>query len=125
MDKQQVATLIVGEKYHSIDNLRYNQKVGIMFSKEKFEKFLDIKDQLVEEQFLPMKPLPLKTFNSKHCFYVNGSYLLQTKEEYRRILVSDYELNQSWLFARNIEDIMTSRLFSEVEGSLNIENIFS
>lgn len=123
MDKQQVANLIVGEKYHPINDLRYNQKVGIMFSKNEFEQFLATKDELVDEHFEPMKPLPLKTFNSKHCFYVNGLYLLQTQNEYRRLLVSDYELNQSWLFDRNLEDMLISRLFSEVEGTLNIENI--
>ncbi len=123
MDKQQVANLIVSEKYYPINDLRYNQKVGIMFSKNEFEQFLATKDELVDEHFEPMKSLPLKTFNSKHCFYVNGLYLLQTQNEYRRLLVSDYELNQSWLFDRNLEDMLISRLFSEVEGTLNIENI--
>lgn len=123
MDKQQVANLIVDEKYYPINDLRYNQKVGIMFSKNEFEKFLATKDELVDEHFEPMKSLPLKTFNSKHCFYVNGLYLSQTQIEYRRILVSDYELNQSWLFDRNLDDVLISRLFSEVEGTLNIENV--
>lgn len=123
MDKQQVANLIVSEKYYSINDLRYNQKVGIMFSKNEYEQFLTTKDELIDEHYEPMKSLSLKTFNSKHCFYVNGLYLLQTQNEYRRLLVSDYELNQSWLFDRNLVDMLISRLFSEVEGTLNIENI--
>ena len=123
MDKKQVVNLIAGEKYYSINDLRYNQKVGIMFSKDRFEQFLETKDQLIAENVKIMKRLPLKTFNSKYCFYVDGLYLLQTQNEYRRILVSDYELNQSWLFDRNLEDMLISRLYSEVEGTLNIENI--
>lgn len=81
MDKQQVANLIVGEKYHSISDLRYNQKVGIMFSKKEFEQFLTIKDALVDEHFEPMKSLALKTFNSEHLFYVKSSYLTQSQKE--------------------------------------------
>ena len=123
MDKTKVLDLILGEKYHSINDLRYNRKVGILFSKDQFDDFLTVKDELVEERFKHIKSLPLKTFNSKHCFYVNGLYLLQTQNEYCRILVSDYELNQSWLVDRNLEDMLISRLFSEVEGTLNIENI--
>ena len=123
MDKKQVAELIVGEKYHPINDLRYNQKIGILFSKDEFENFLTFKDELIDEHFESMKPLPLKTFNSRHCFYANGSYLSQTKDEYKRILVSDYELTQNWLFDRNLEDMLISRLFFEVEGTLNIENI--
>ena len=123
MEKIEALDLILGEKYHSIDDLRYNRKVGILFSKEQFDNFLKVKDELVEEKFKHVKSLPLKTFNSKHCFYVNGLYLLQTQNEYCRILVSDYELNQSWLVDRNLEDMLISRLFSEVEGTLDIENI--
>lgn len=123
MDKQNAVKLIVGNKYHSINDLRYNQKVGVMLSKDEFNQFLSIKDQLIDEGFESINALPLKTFNSKHCFYVNALYLLETQNEYLRLFVSDYELNQISLFDRNIEDILTSRLFSEIEGTLNIENI--
>ena len=123
MDKQQAVTLITGEKYHSIDDLRYNQKVGIMLSKDDFAHLLAFKDELAEEGFASMMALPLKAFNSKHCFYVNGRYLLQAQNEYLRFFSSDYELNQASLFNRNMEDILTSRLFSEVEGTLRIENV--
>ncbi len=123
MDKEQAIKLIMDKNYYSIDNLRYNKKIGIMLSKDQFNEFLDIKDRLVEEKYAHIKNLPLKTFNSKHCFYVEGLYLLQTLNEYCRILLSDYELNQSWLFVRNVEDMFTSRLFSEIEGTLNVENV--
>ena len=123
MDKQNAVKLIVGNKYHSINDLRYNQKVGVMLSKDEFNQFLSIKDQLIDEGFEYINALPLKTFNSKYCFYVNALYLLETQNEYLRLFVSDYELNQISLFDRNIEDILTSRLFSEIEGTLNIENI--
>ncbi len=123
MNKQQAIDLIVGEKYHTINDLRYNQKIGIMLSKGEFDEFLSIKDQLVKEKFEFIKSLPLKTFNSSHCFYVKALYLLQAQNEYFRMLSSDYELNQTSLFDRNIQDMLTSRLFSEIEGTLNIENI--
>ena len=123
MNKEYALSLITKNKYLTIDDLRYNQKMGIMLSKEEFAEFLALKDQLVGEQLDIMRSLPLKTFNSKHCFYVNGAYLLSALNEYMRILVADYEMNQSWLFSRNAEDMAFSRLFSEIEGSLNIENV--
>lgn len=123
MNQQRAAELIIGEKYYSINDLRYNQKVGIMLSKDEFEDFLKAKDELIDGGYECIKTIPLKTFNSKHCFYVEALYLLRTHHEYLRLLLSDYELNQSSLFDRNVEDMFTSRLFSEVEGTLNIENI--
>ena len=123
MEKDYVSNLIIGDKYYSVTDLRYNQKVGLMLSKEQFCQFLDIKDQLAEEGAARTIKLPLRAFNSKHIFSVNGLYLLQTLNEYLRILSSDYDLNQSLIFDRNIKNIMESRLFSEIEGTLNIENI--
>ena len=90
MNKQQAIDLIVGEKYHTINDLRYNQKIGIMLSKGEFDEFLSIKNQLVKEKFEFIKSLPLKTFNSSYCFYTKALYLLQTQNEYFRILSSDY-----------------------------------
>lgn len=123
MNKEYAKSLISSNKYYSIDDLRYNQKVGIMLSKEEFAEFLLLKDQLVEEHFPAMRALPLKTFNSKHCFFVNGKYILSAIEEYLRLLVDDYEAKKSYLFSRNAEDVAVSRLFSEIEGSLDIENV--
>ncbi|MBE6587780.1 MAG: Fic family protein [Ruminococcaceae bacterium] len=123
MEKTEVGKLIFGDKYYSVTDLRYNQKIGIMLSRDQFYDFLNTKDQMIDEHHEYMEKLPLKSFNSKNIFYVNGLYLMNSHNEYLRILISDYELNQSFLFTRNSEDILTSRLFSEVEGTLQIENV--
>ena len=123
MNQQQAAQLIIGENYYSINDLRYNQKIGFLLSKNEFEEFLAAKDALIAGGYECIKTLPLKTFNSKYCFYVKALYLLQTHREYLRLLISDLELNQASLFNRNVEDMITSRLYSEIEGTLNIENI--
>lgn len=123
MDKQKVLEIILNSKYYTIEDLRYNQKIGIKFSKEQFQDFLVAKDDLIDEEFKFIKKLPLKTFNSKHCFFVNGQYLLFAFSEYLNMFLSDFDLNQSSLFDRNTKEMLISRLFSEVEGSLNIENI--
>lgn len=123
MKKEEALKIILNDEYYGIEDLRYNKKVGIMLSKDEFSEFLSIKDSLIDEKDKSIRKLPLKTFNSKHCFFVEGRYLLSVQREYLTLLISDYEFNQSLLFSRNIEDMLISRLFSEVEGSLNIENV--
>lgn len=123
MEKEYVKSIISGDKYYSIDDLRYNRNVGIMFSREQLEDFLLTKNQLIEDNCGIIRPLPLKTFNSKHIFYVNGDYLSKSHEEYLRLISSDYALNNSWINCRNSEDIPVSKLYSEVEGTLRIENV--
>ena len=110
MDKKYALDLILGNEYYAIDDLRYNRKVGIMLSKDAFSELLAIKDEMVEEHAEWMKELPLKTFNSKHCFYVNGPYLLSLRRDYMRLLISDYQMKDSYLFNRNAEDMTISRL---------------
>ena len=123
MDKNYALDLITRNNYLAIDDLRYNQKMGVMLSKEEFENFLIQKDNFIKENCDIMCQLPLKTFNSQYCFFVNGPYILSAISEYLRILVADYQAKQTWFFSRNIGDMTISRLFSEIEGSLNIENI--
>ena len=135
MDSLIVLKMIMDKQYYSIKDLRFNRKLGIMFSKEELSEFLAIKDELVDDtsdiekkcnlddQIDFLVKLPLKTFNSRHCFYVNSNYLLSTHIEYMQIHIDDIDLHQSSLFDRNLEDMLKSRLFSEVEGSLRIENV--
>ena len=123
MEKKEILKLILGNEYYTIDDLRYNQKVGFMFSKDELAQFLKDKESLVEQEDKFIQLLPLKTFNSKYCFFVNGKYLALTHSEYLSMVIEDFEVNQETIFNRNIEDMLMSRVFSEVEGTLSVENV--
>lgn len=123
MDEKFVLTTILGEKYYDLDDLRYNKEAGFLFSREQINEFLRAKDKFIDEGNKNFVKLPLKTFNSKHCFYVDGAYLSNTNNEYLSVLIDDFEENKVFLFDRNKSDIMQSRIFSEVEGTLRVENV--
>lgn len=122
MDKYQVFTMIAKDSYYSPEDLRYNKKYGFLLSKEQFNEFLDIKDSMMLSENIFNK-LSLKTFNSKHCFYVKGLYLLNLLKTYYATAVEDIKQNDSFVINRNFGDIIVSRAFSEIEGTLNIENV--
>ncbi len=123
MDYALLFKTMLEKKYYTVEDLRYNQKIGVLLSKDQFAEFLEYKDRLVDENFPLCNPLPLKTFNSEHCFYMQSMSLVSLYREYLSLFLSDYQLNQNTLFGRNAEDMLISRLFSEVEGSLKIENV--
>lgn len=123
MKKENALLLILDDIYYTIEDLRFNKKFGIMLSKDELSEFLSIKDALIDDETDFIKKLPLKTFNSKHCFFVKSSYILSLLSDYLSINILDFELNQNFLFDRNLEDILISRLFSEIEGTLSIENV--
>ena len=121
MEKTDYLKLIFGTEYYTIDDFRYNQKLGFLFSKDEMAQFLKEKDDLIETKNERFEVLPLKTFNSKYCFYVKGKYLLNNYIQYLTTFVEDLKLNQKTLFERNADDIIMSRAFSEIEGTLNVE----
>ena len=43
MDIKQAIELIAGEHCYSVNDLRYNQKIGVMYSKDEFNEFLAFK----------------------------------------------------------------------------------
>ena len=47
MDIKQAIELIAGEHCYSVNDLRYNQKIGVMYSKDEFNEFLAFKDRLI------------------------------------------------------------------------------
>lgn len=123
MDKKKLYELVFGDNYYSIEDLRYNQKLGIMFSKDELSEFLAEKDSLIDEVAGRIKKLPLKTFNSKYCFYVKGAYLAEKIDQYLSTYLEDLELYKQPIFNRHFDDMLMSRLYSEVEGTLNVENV--
>ena len=48
MDIEKAKEIILGDNYYSINDLRYNKKIGIMLSRGEFEDFLRIKDHLAQ-----------------------------------------------------------------------------
>ncbi len=123
MENEKIIKLLTSSKYYSSEDLRYNKNYGFLFSKEQLADFLNSKDRLIEEENELFRKLPLKTFNSKHCFYVEGCYLLGLVKDYYASAVEDMKQNQSFITSRSIDDILMSRIFSEIEGTLNIENV--
>lgn len=123
MDKTECLKIVLDNDYYTIRDLRHNQKLGFLFSKDKLEEFFKAKEMLIEEGEEAIKKLPLKTFNSKYCFYVNGLYIVNNYVQYLSTLIEDIELNKNSFLTRHLEDMLLSRIFSEVEGTLNVENV--
>ena len=82
MDKKECLKIILDNKYPTINDLRYNQKLGYLFSKDELEQFLSEKENLMDDSSEFIKTIPLKMFNSKHCFYVDGAYLKKNYNQY-------------------------------------------
>ena len=75
MEKENLQYLLMNKDYYSVNDLRYNQKIGIMLSKDEFEEFLNIKDKLIEDnfEFIMLTPQGEK-FNQKTAVELSKKY---------------------------------------------------
>ena len=67
MDKKKVLEILLGNKYYTIQDLRYNNEIGLFLSKDELKDFLNIKDTIIEEGYYVnnhnlLVKIPLKTF---------------------------------------------------------------
>ena len=123
MDKAKALCILLGKKYYSLSDLRYNAKAGYLITKDELNDFMLLKEDLTEDGEEGFIDLPLKSFNSRHIFYVDGVYLMDIMTDYYRTLNDDYEENKKFFLERHISDIISSRIYSEIEGTLDIENV--
>lgn len=123
MEQNRLKKLIFGKDYYSVEDLRYNQKIGILLSKNELTELFDEKEKLIENGDKDIECCPLKSFNSKYIFFVNGIYLSERLREYFATYTEDFKTYKQAIEDRNAEDIFLSRIFSEVEGTLNVENV--
>ncbi len=123
MQKEQVINILLDSYYYTQEDLRFNTKYNFLFSKDQLGDFLTIKESLLDEGYERLCKLPLVTFNSKYCFYTKGLYIVKNEHEYLTTVIEDYKQNDTLLYVRNFKEILMSRAFSEIEGTLAIENI--
>lgn len=57
MELSKLRDLILGEEYYSIEDLRYNSKLGILMSKDELNEFFDEKERMIDAGNIHIKKL--------------------------------------------------------------------
>lgn len=121
MEKKDVMVVLLGENYPTPEELRYDKKVGLLYTKEEAEEFFREKRKLLKAGDEHFFRLELKA--DPPLFFVEGKYLLSLTRDYLTALLDDRMENDKMIFERNMDNILFARIFSEVEGTLAIENV--
>ena len=122
MEINDVFSLMLTKKYYSGRDLKYNTEPGIFMSPFEYNKLLEYLDNYGESQqsVIKLDLLPISKYGIR---YTNCDELLQMLEDYKNLVAEDREENKSFLTFRNLDTITKSRIFSEIEGTLNIESV--
>jgi len=109
--------------YCTARELQYSNIYNYHLSLEELNGFYEYVDSTNDTFLGRLNRLELKTFNSNSLFYSKCAELHQLKSNFLDLLIDDCEKEDSFLSIRNLTEIIKSRVYSELEGSLNIENV--
>ena len=121
MEYQQIYERMLKEHYFLSREMIYDAKVGVHLSAYEYERFLSFKKEYLKEHKEIFHELPLKTFNDAPLFYADCFELDYTARTYAINVLDDFVENEGFFASKHKQDLNTSRIYSEVEGSLNID----
>ena len=120
-DIEKVYNKMMTETYYDRKELLYGANANIFLSQSDYEKLLDYKQNLTDSKFVYQ--LPLKSWINGPLFYSHAKEIMDLRSTLFSLINEDYEETKSLLSLRNADEITKSRIYSEIEGSLSIENV--
>ena len=113
----------MGAVYFNQKELQYSTSADIFLTPFEYSVFLVFKEKMLEDGDNRFVDLPLKTFNSDHIYYCLSGELKSLLDSYLHLIIDDATINNSFLSDRFASSLYRSRIYSEIEGSLNVENV--
>ena len=123
MDFKELYLSQISKHYCNARELQYNTVYGYFLDLDQLNQFYDYLENETDSFSNSLIKLELKSFNSKHIYFSRCMELSQLVMNYCNLLIEDLEIDNSSLAIRNMSEILKSRIYSEVEGTLNIENV--
>lgn len=102
--------------YLNVKELKYSNKIEKNLTNEQIKEFIKYKENNSVQ-------INLKSFNSMFIYYIDHETLKIRLKEFISFNTKYYDDNEVSLIEKNFPDIMVSRILSEIEGTLLIENI--
>lgn len=113
----------IGAVYFDQKELQYSASANVLLTPYEYSQYLLFKEKKLEDGDEHFVDLPLNVFNSKHIYYCFGGELSSFISSYLRLILDDVVSNNSFLSNRFASSLYRSRVYSEIEGSLNVENV--
>lgn len=106
--------------YFAPKQLIYDDSVGVFLTPFEYKNYLDYLDNN-DTKFIDK--LSLKVFNHKNIYYMLPMGLQALMNNYMDLVIDDYAKHSSFISNRYFAEFKKSRIYSEIEGTLNVENV--
>ena len=115
---------ILNNKYLSEHDFLYSTHIENNFTLFEYKRFLEYKEELLCNHSDYFKEINLEAFNNKKIFYASCNELNFLIETYFNFYMVDKTTNNP-LSIKFANDILKSRIYSEIEGTLSIEAVYT
>lgn len=105
-------------EYYTAKEMQYGNNAGMFLSPFEYKEYLEEKDLRADFDNKYITKLPLKTFNHKCIYYCLGTELQSAME-----MAFNWENSNIFSANRFSKNFFESRIYSEIEGTLNVENV--
>lgn len=123
MDYNELYINQLNSHYCTAKELQYSAVYNYFLTPQQLKEFYEFKDNSTYNYEDSLIKLDLKSFNSSNIYFSRCVELSQSLTDIIDLLKDDLKNTNQPLAIRNINEILRSRIFSEVEGTLNIENV--
>lgn len=123
MDYKDLYINQIKDHYCTAKELQYSAVYNYFLSPKQVNDYYEFKDNNIDDFSDSLIKLNLKSFNSPHIYFSKCIELTQSIVDIVDLLKDDLTKKEEPLVIRNLNEILRSRIFSEVEGTLNIENV--
>lgn len=113
----------LNDKYYTPRELMYGANPGFYLSPFDYKNYLDYINAFIEKKYDAVYDLKLKSFNSEHIFYLANTELHSLNSSYINLLKEAICENKPIVSNIFKDAIYKSRIYSEIEGTLNVENV--
>ncbi len=123
MDYKELYKEQLNRHYCTASELQFSNIYNYHLSPNELADFYDYVDEYGSEFSDLFENLPLKSFNSKKIYFSKCREFLLLAHTFLDLLREDLNESEEYLAIRNMPEVIKSRIYSEVEGTLNIESV--
>ena len=106
--------------YFKPKELMYSNSAGTFITPFEYKQYIEY---IEKNEVGLVHKLPLKVFNHKCIYYMIPKGLQATISNYLDLVLDDFAKNSSFLSNRYFSELKKSRIYSEIEGTLNVESV--
>ena len=120
---EEILQKMLQKHYFTTRELRYGKEPGFFLSGFDYKEFTAYQHEQLSKGDPRFESIPLLAWNGPSLFYACSEELVDLQQDYFSMVYVDYLQNDESLSLRKASAIARSRIYSEIEGSLNIESV--